>query len=125
MTNQEIFDRVWNHFIVENNSVSALNNDCPQYKDEAGNKCTIGILIPDELYRPAMEGLSYDSVLCRWPKVLHTIVGEDNVVDLLSTLQGIHDYAAWQHETSLNTISSKQELVEVAKNFNLSIPKKV
>jgi hypothetical protein len=125
MTNQEIFNKVWNHFIVEEGVVSASQSGCPVYRDGKGNKCVFGLLIPDELYKPAMEGLSLDSILCRWPAVMVAVLGdnsESNTVEMLYNLAEVHDDAAWDFNPSLNSCYSKAALVDIAEEFNLSIP---
>jgi hypothetical protein len=54
MTNQEIFDKVWNWFIRDNNPTSIQENFC-LYRGPNGAKCAAGILIPDSEYLEGME----------------------------------------------------------------------
>lgn len=56
------------------------------YRDGKGNKCAIGMHIPDELYHPHMENYSLGEIVekCHFP---HNIALHKN-------LQTIHDYVA-------------------------------
>ncbi len=55
MTLQEAFDKVWQWFVVERHSISSapVTGTCKYRSD--GNKCAIGVLIPDEVYTTLIE----------------------------------------------------------------------
>jgi hypothetical protein len=53
-----MFDKVWQHFVVEE-APESYDLDGPAggcaYRGPIGNKCALGLLIPDHLYRLTME----------------------------------------------------------------------
>jgi hypothetical protein len=113
MTNQEIFNKVWQHFVVEGNprSVEPEKRYCA-YRGPNGSKCAFGLFIPDEKYDPEMErkslrGSYFDSLLAE--------LGLLNQKKLLMELQFAHDGG---YDLSLMT----GHLAGVAKAFNLSVP---
>ena len=58
MTNQEVFNTVWNHFVVDRNTYSVDETGVCQYRGEGpkeGAKCAIGLFIPDDIYNFEME----------------------------------------------------------------------
>jgi hypothetical protein len=68
MTRQQMFDRVWQHFVVEKGPASGNVTRC-YYRSENGAKCALGLLIPDEMYDPQMEGTPSQALLGGWPQV--------------------------------------------------------
>lgn len=56
---QVVFDRVWDHFVTKKNprAVSKYEDrdDVCFYRTKEGNRCAIGLLIPDAEYRPEMD----------------------------------------------------------------------
>ncbi len=54
MTPQEIFDKVATHLLSQN--VKSQDAMRCVYRGPFGRKCAVGVLIPDELYQPIMEG---------------------------------------------------------------------
>lgn len=60
ITNQEIFDAAWQAFVVEQRPASRkfskdINKYECQYRDPDGNRCAVGLCIPDADYSPRME----------------------------------------------------------------------
>jgi hypothetical protein len=102
MTKQEIFDKVWNHFIVEKNPVGFDNetNVC-MYRNAEGYKCAVGILIPDDEYSEFIEYGTvhhlYDrytngSVFCLPPTLQNIFeVGGFDIAEFMRRLQVAHD----------------------------------
>jgi hypothetical protein len=90
-TLQSVFDKVATHLLSQNEK-SEHDGEC-LYRDEKGNKCAVGCLIPDNLYSPEIEGAGVldghiAGILSK------SIVGYDTVVeDLLFHLQDLHDCA--------------------------------
>ena len=85
MTNQEVFDKVVAH--ARQQGCKAVNEDgrvC-MYRDGLGNKCFAGIFIPDEDYKPEMEG----NTIRRLVMDYNLFSGVDT--NLLYDLQGLHD----------------------------------
>lgn len=61
MTPQDIFDRVSEHLLKQGRAAINPTPHTPSmtcvYRAPNGDKCAVGCLIPDELYRPDFEGL--------------------------------------------------------------------
>ncbi len=107
-TNQEIFNKVWAHFITDNNKVCK-----GLYKSEDGLVSACGLFIPDDLYRKAMEGNTIQTVLARWPKVEEAIGGDP---DFLQALQDVHDAASIYGD-----YISPDHLMDLAEDFKLCV----
>jgi len=64
---QEIFDKVWDHFVVQKNlcGFSTLKYTGPvcRYRDQNGLCCAIGLFIPEDQYQPSFEGRTVDTLL--------------------------------------------------------------
>lgn len=98
-TNQEIFDIVAKHLLTQmarseflqifdhlGNELKVPQMQCA-YRGASGRKCAAGVLIPDALYSPLMEGLNIRQ------SVVHDGlegVGPDGL-GLLGDLQRMHD----------------------------------
>lgn len=107
MTSQEIFDKVCKHLVTQNKKATRPGRRMCNYR-YGDLKCAVGCLIPDEVYKPSMEGpltrlLSYEEL--KWMEPHY---------QLLSHLQGIHD-------TTL-PFDWKRRLRECAVSFNLTQP---
>jgi hypothetical protein len=101
MTKQEIFDKVWNHFVVENNppAMDTERRSC-RYRTHDGLKCAVGILIPDKEYLPVIEQhiVTYLYMVFQegrgyCPPTLAKLFreGNYNVGQFLHALQSAHD----------------------------------
>lgn len=117
MTNQEIFNKIWQHFVVEKNPRSMRENLCV-YRGFGGAKCAVGILIPDELYDPRFEKQSWGT-LCRESTLpefrkLQEFLGEINE-GFLEDMQAIHD-SSFLFETY------ESSMREQAERWALTIP---
>ena len=89
ISNQEVFDKVVQH--ARQQGGKAVNEDgrvC-MYRDGLGNKCFAGIFIPDEDYKPEMEGKGVGNLLGHYPglRPLFKDVSEELMVEL----QSLHD----------------------------------
>lgn len=120
MTNQEIFDTVARHLLTQKEKCGegALCN----YR-RGGLKCAVGVLIPDELYSSAIEGIPVDhffleeDALLPSPEVAAVSAwfkrtfpdGQNRLID---ELQVVHD--SWKVE------EWKDELAHVAYTFYLN-----
>jgi hypothetical protein len=112
MTEQEIFDKVWRHFIIEGNprSVNEYARFCA-YRGSKGAKCAFGLFIPDDKYDPAMEERSlqgdyFDDLLVELGLLEHK--------KLLKELQFAHD-------EGYDNLLMRKNFAIVANMFNLSI----
>jgi hypothetical protein len=94
MNYQEIFNKVSNHLLVQNEKSASTERSVGYacYYRYNGLKCAFGALIPDELYSKDLEGETVLSVLLKRPALnalLGIKSGEDR--EFLAELQRIHD----------------------------------
>lgn len=95
MNAQEIFDIVVTHLYAQGKQAEDGENGC-QYRTDAGLKCAVGCLIPDDQYHPDMEGTPVDILGSRLPAYLRPHV------QLLDVLQLVHDSAdIWKDEVAM------------------------
>jgi hypothetical protein len=135
MNKQEVFDKVWNHFIVNNGPPSLSSEGCC-YRGPNGAKCAIGIFIADEDYTDEMEGCAVSSLL-RISQSGHpghrklilaiqkSMPGLDVSIDnedvlFLNKLQETHDESA-HLDIDCFHICMKKRLVKFAERFNLEV----
>jgi hypothetical protein len=123
MTRQEIFDLIWQHFVTQKSNFSISYENEPRYYGANGYKCPIGLLIPEDLYRPAMEGNGIHTILERWPALLNNFIDRgiidtnDNVsVLFLERLSLAHDLAFINHTSMVFALGM------IAGEFNLQCP---
>lgn len=114
MTNQEIFNIVWNHFIVEEGHPSVGNDGLCMYKGPNGERCAAGLLIPDEKYKPEMEGKS-----CNEEPVLQALPFGASV-SFIRELQLAHDDATLTGANFHKSIHTS--LTRIARTHRLTIP---
>jgi hypothetical protein len=94
LNRQKVFDTVAWHLLTQGQKCGD-ENQC-RYRDEAGHKCAIGVLIPDDRYTPKMEGTAA-SILATTDAIdidyyhegIRANAPEDR--DFLQALQDIHD----------------------------------
>ena len=67
MNNQEFFDKTLAH-LKQQGVRSAQTARC-LYRGPNGTKCAIGFHIPDELYKPEMEGKGVGNLLGHYPEL--------------------------------------------------------
>ncbi len=97
LTRQEILDKVVSHFEEQGGPGVDKRRACT-YHAEDGKKCAIGVLIPDNLYSPDMEDLTFKALVRRYAAVLRDgHIDPIKDFDFLSSLQLIHDSAAVGH----------------------------
>lgn len=91
MTNPEIFDKVWDHFIVKKRPRSfdfTLDGGCAcRYRDSKGNRCAVGLFIDDADYHPDMENASV-GILVQKGRIPSALLAH---LPLLRDLQRAHD----------------------------------
>jgi hypothetical protein len=108
MTAQELFDKVSSHLLTQRRRSMSTEGMC-MYRGCEGRMCAIGVLIPDDAYRPNMEGLA------TLPDVLCTI-GLQEHYELCGGLQLIHDSAPpSQWVTELSKLAHRFELYDSAR----------
>ncbi len=95
MNSQEAFNKVWERAkkLVKSRrkGVNSFGDEATFccYRNPDGNKCFVGELIPDELYKPSMERKSILMVMGDFPEI-KTLFKDVNQ-DLLQDLQSVHD----------------------------------
>jgi hypothetical protein len=123
MTKQEIFDKVWQHFVVEKNRRSAPgpNNTDPgltcyyRHPSGDGRRCAVGLLISDEHYVEALEGLSS----WRAPVIRRLeMSGIENAEDLTVFLRELQK----AHDCSDGEFVDEQRLRFLAEAYALKVP---
>lgn len=124
MNNQEAFDKVWQHFLVEKNPPGYnVEQGLCHYVTETGARCAIGCLVSPEEARKledaseekggaAFSGLIDNDLL---PESL-----QDLDRDLGSALQVAHDDAA---DTASFRPTLENRLRQLALDYNLEVPK--
>ena len=108
--NQAAFEKVVRHLLRQGKR-SSSDGWC-QYRGPLGLKCAIGVLIPDEEYVPAMDGLTASALRLMREFAPPSLLGLDEC--LLTELQEVHDHAepdAWA-----------DKLATVADSFGLAMP---
>ena len=143
---QEIFNKAHKHFAnMTEPSMGDGSNDCDgtqcAYRGANGNKCIVGVFIPDELYDESLEGDSLDpdrnGVVkretyhsTRVTEVLAKTFGQDFLsIDqyvLLANLQSTHDRNADDWRTYESEDISwyefiKPAILSCASDFDLEI----
>ena len=88
MNKQQMFNRVADHLLAQNDRSLNSNGDCV-YRGSHGRKCAIGCLIPDELYDPSIEGHGVDIITAENHKIAAII--PDFALPLAGELQALHD----------------------------------
>lgn len=112
MNSQEMFEKVYEHLFTQGER--AVHMGCCRYRIDNGMTCAIGCLIPDDLYRPEMEGLTAGKILGMFPDLESTILDRH----LANDLQGVHDCpTCWESSKQLHS-----ELKAVADRYKLDIP---
>ena len=57
-SDQDMFNRIWNHFIVEKNPRCLSHEQRCMYRNSKGEGCAIGIVLPDELVNDLVSTIS-------------------------------------------------------------------
>lgn len=126
LTEQEIFDKVWNHFVVKKKPLSFVKNGDRSvqclYRKNKTTKCAVGIFIPDEEYNAhPIEQDGVTEILKEYPrtaKILSLVSG-----DFLSLLQGCHDDACDKTNSDYQTV--RRSLTKFANKYKLTMPKPI
>ena len=113
MTQQDAFNKVWDWFVVQKHPPSRYDGPCA-YRGKNGNRCAIGLLIPDADYNPSCE-LNTIEELYGGPLIPDLGLP----LDFLTSLQEAHDLAyPGDQFTGIITVALEQ----VAEKYNLTIP---
>ena len=114
MTEQEAFNKVWQHFVVEGNPRASDGARCWYRHPSSGAKCALGILIPDEKYSSFLEHIAGWNMMSSIPEVFGRI-SLPFVLDLRQT----HDFFPPVRPFADHM---RVELTEIASQYELTIP---
>lgn len=115
MTAQDIFDRVYRHFIYEGGQLSVSDEDLCVYRDASGAKCAVGVLLEDSEYSLGMEENNV-SELVRLGLLPSRLVPHAGLLQMLQKAHDdvVHDYDGdgWRGhmQTALRAIAGKLDL---------------
>lgn len=109
-----MFSRVWEYFIGDSSTFKTFDGENSYAPNGMGvYSCAVGLLMPQELYKPEMDEYAFQLVTKLFPKVVDYF-GEDNIWFLVK-LQELHDTSDSREEFG-------QELIELAKAYQLEVP---
>jgi hypothetical protein len=123
VTNQEIFNTVVTHFASMKHRSMLEDGETCAYRAPDGNKCAIGVLIPDDVYKPDIEGQGFsfdysDADVNMWINSTFTI---DNY-GLLCSLQTAHDLSRyWRQEEGRERLQQELRYIASANNLDASV----
>ena len=117
MSGQEIFNKVWDWFVVQGNPRSVNEEGDCNYRGPNNSRCAVGLLISDACYRPSMEGHTARTLSDEYPQIIEAIAPTDLTegVKFLMGLQACHD-------NSSSYVSTAQRLRAFAETWSLSVP---
>jgi hypothetical protein len=119
MTNQEAFNKVVIGLRAQGRPSINPNSVC-MYRNSEGLKCAVGILIPDEEYRPEFDcNLDLINVIEQVP----ALQSFDRI--FLNSLQYVHDSASFNTEVGGFMQDLEEGFQKIAKVYHLTIPQKV
>lgn len=113
LSNQEVFDKVWEHFIKNKNPPSIMDDGRCVYRGPGGSKCAIGIFIPDDKYIPQMDEDSGHIPLLLDDIILNILI--------LYEFRRAHDSSATIPRPSFHE-KMKLKLIEIAVRHRLTYP---
>lgn len=119
-TNQSVFDKAWQAFVVEKRPASARTSEGGVkcfYRSDVG-ACAIGLSIPDTLYSTAMEEINIYRMVEHFPEIEDWFSECDTYV--LTRLQTSHDNASCFGDQFTSRVEA--DLREIALEFDLEIP---
>lgn len=136
MNRQEVFNKVWDHFIVQQNPFGWNGQGCT-YLSPDGTRCAIGILMPEGPWQECEEGIVYERengeyeegwYIGEW--TLDQVFNEEISFKMglfLDELQSAHDESAqmYNEDGCRGTRYDQFEryLRSIANQYNLAIPR--
>ncbi len=119
MNNQEAFNKIVTHLRKQGQKSVVKHpgrtDDICMYRGLNGMSCSVGCLIPDDIYSPEMEDTNVRALLERFPKVAEHLKDVDLIV--LVEMQAVHDRGIpdeWE-----------DKFVSVGARLKLDVPEKV
>ena len=143
MTRQEAFNIAWDWFVVQGHGPSvksvknldpvALANDCESdekfcaYRAADGNRCAIGLLIPDDVYQtsmdggPAVAGCGIVNLVKDYEPI-KALFGDD--LTFYCALQVCHDDAglSFRSISPSFAVAFRDNMLKLASQYKLTVP---
>lgn len=118
LTRQDVFNRVWDHFITQDQPFSKDGTgDTCKYRGQHGAKCAFGIFIPDDKYTKNFEGNTVTSLYDMCQTMDDVSIFEQFDFDDLSFLNELQSC----HDTSENKDAMVRRLRDVAVKYGLTV----
>lgn len=130
MNRQEMFDKVWDHFVTKGKPLSVSAKGSCFYRGPKGERCAFGVLIPDRLYDPNMDafgGVRASSLLRWYPDVAEYLDAEVSYEEatgdmlFIDDLQTAHDRVA-KGDADWLEAGIEGSLRELADRYDLVVP---
>lgn len=111
---QDVFNIVVTHLFAQGKAARDSAGQC-RYRTREGLSCAVGCLIPDEVYRPEMEGAPVKKIVREFYGFLPKDIAYHE--NLLRALQLVHDYNGYGFENDKNVLS---KLAHVAVTYRVN-----
>jgi hypothetical protein len=120
MTEQEVFNKVWDHIITQGKPSLSDKGMC-RYRGSNGLQCAAGIFLTDE------QAKELDDMGAPWTTAAVTFPELTRFPRyLIQDLQSCHDKASiWDDDEAEFLKVFKDDARKVAKKFNLTVPEEV
>jgi hypothetical protein len=121
MTEQEVFNKVWDHIITQGKPSLSDKGMC-RYRGTDGLQCAAGIFLTDEQAKELDDmGAPWTAAVVTFPELTRF------PKDLMQCLQNCHDNASiWEEEEGDGFLGVfKHTARYVADEFNLTVPEGV
>lgn len=112
---QWMFTTIWKHFVVNKNKRGINANGYCVYRDPSGCRCILGVVMPDEVYDPSMEGWTFSAFSEANLDRMRLFFDTDRDSTFLKALQQTHDELADGEDL-------ESGLRYIAKEYALEIP---
>jgi hypothetical protein len=119
---EEMFQKVWDHFVIGDGKPSVNKPEAHRYrslyKDGFGNRCAIGLFVPDDVYQPTFEDADALQVLNASGVIPNQI--NRHFAALILALQKAHDVSVFfGDDPALFKETMKDYLEKIARGFDI------
>lgn len=119
---QEAFNKVWNHFVVNKGPLSFIQGAICMYRlDKTAAcpiRCAVGVLMPDEEYDP-----EFDNGMIQFYDVVKAVKAFEGLdVSFLRSLQIPHDRACGAPDPEHKDEYLEQRYRQIAEAYFLTVP---
>lgn len=117
MNNQDVFNKVWKHFILEQNPFGFdIESKKCLYLSPSGAKCAIGCCFPDGMFEASMNMVSAEGLLDGWNNVKKLFA--DCSRSFLCDIQNDHD----ENSVSSDYEGMQRDFIHTARAWGLEVP---